>query len=477
MTAHLIHEGYEKNDFIEWILKQKNDDYEIQQDNDNAIRLITDFATASINFTEVEEAHIIVEFNITANKDDATKFYLHFQLNDEQHAKQLYHEMTESLLDLKNKRTIQVLLSCSAGLTTSMFASELNSTSEMLGLDYQFDAVPYTNIYQEAEKYDVILIAPQIGYMKNRLAESLHDKLVLQIPTSLFAAYDSFSVIKFVQDEMQKFYFKNTKEEKTECYCDVNEKKRILSIVILPNKAQTRMYYRLYQKGQIIDNNLIIRPSTNYDDLNDIIDTMLAKHRYIDIIGIATPGVVDADGKLKYIQSETVNIKEQIENKYNIKTYVFNNVNAAALGFSSEHKEYQNIIFHSQPFGYEVGGQGIIANGQLIFGKNGIAGEVRFFLRRMQLSDETRNLVWSTQGVLELVTKSLLPSIAIFGPEAVVIRSPMTSDMDEIKKKLSSFIPDEYMPDFYYVKEASSYMLDGTVRLCMEMNKQEKSKN
>ena len=84
--------------------------------------------------------------------------------------------MVETLIGLKEEKTLRVLLSCSAGLTTSMFADNLNSVAGMLGLDYHFDAVSYMSIYEEAEKYDVILIAPQIGYMLKRLKESINRK-------------------------------------------------------------------------------------------------------------------------------------------------------------------------------------------------------------------------------------------------------------------------------------------------------------
>ena len=83
-----------------------------------------------------------------------------------------------------------------------MFASNLNSVVEMLGEDYHFEAVAYTNIYEEVENYDVILIAPQIGYLLKRLKESLPDKLVLQIPTAIFAGYDAIGAIKFIQNEI-----------------------------------------------------------------------------------------------------------------------------------------------------------------------------------------------------------------------------------------------------------------------------------
>lgn len=50
-----------------------------------------------------------------------------------------------------------------------MFADNLNSVVEMLGEDYHFDAVDYSNIYEQVENYDLVLIAPQIGYMLKRL--------------------------------------------------------------------------------------------------------------------------------------------------------------------------------------------------------------------------------------------------------------------------------------------------------------------
>ena len=43
----------------------------------------------------------------------------------------------------------------------------------------------------------------------------------------------------------------------------------------------------------------------------------------------------------------------------------------------------------------------------------------------------------------------------------------MTQDKDEIKEKLRSFLPDDFMPEFYLVKEVSPYMLDGLTKLCV----------
>lgn len=460
-------------DFKGWIREHHNTPYEIRLENDDLIKLVTEYGEASIQFTVIEE-YTIVEFSIVSNKDHSVKFYLHFELNDENHAKQLYDEMVETLIGLKEGKTLRVLLSCSAGLTTSMFADNLNSVAGMLGLDYHFDAVSYMSIYEEAEKYDVILIAPQIGYMLKRLKESITEKPVLQIPTSVFASYDALAALKFIQSELEIFRQEKSNEQAHECTHCAEYENRILSIVILISREQTRIYYRLNDKCEIIDSNLVIKPTMNIYDLYDIIDTILLKHSYIDMIGIATPGIVKDEKQLKEpTDGRTIDIKADFEDKYGIDVFVYNNANAAVVGFSLEHPEYDNIIFHSQPFGFGVGGQGIISNGKVIRGKNGIAGEIRYFIRRMQLSDDVHKLAWTQHGAVELVTKSLLPTISLIGPEAVVISSPMTPDMDEVKNVLSSFIDKEFLPEFYYIKEASSYMLSGITKLCVDFIEEE----
>lgn len=455
-------------DFKSWILSHDSKEYNIVLENEHLIKLQTDYGEASIAFTEINES-IVVEFTIISRKDESVKFYLHFELNDEDHAKQLYDEMIETLIGLKDEKTLQVLLSCSSGLTTAMFAENLNSMVEMLGLDMHFEAVPYTNIYEEVDKYDVVLLAPQIGYMLKRLKESLNEKLVLQIPTAIFASYDALSAVQFIQSELESFYDeKNKKEIEKKSHC-IQYERRILSIVVLIDKAQTRIYYRLNDRCEVIDQNLIIKPSLNIYDLYDIIDTVILKHSYIDVIGIATPGIVQDNKQLISPNDyRIIDIKKDFEDKYGIEVFAYNNANAAAVGFSLEHPEYKNIIFHSQPFGFGVGGQGIISNGKIIIGKNGISGELRYFINRMQFSDDCHKLAWSEQGVVEIVTKSLLPAICMIGPEAIAICSPMSSDMNEIKNKISSFIPEEFLPEFYYVKKSNSYMLDGITKLCVD---------
>ncbi len=456
------------NQFKTWIKQHNTTDYQIISENDNLIKLTTQYGESSITFTDIED-NTIVEFSMISYKDNSSKFYLHFELVDENHAKQLYDEMVETLVNLQNEKTLRILLSCSAGLTTGMFAEMLQSTASMLGLDYEFNAVSYLNIYEEANDYDVILIAPQIGYMLNRLKDTLTDKLVLQIPTTIFAQYDALEAIKYIQSELETYFEDKKEAENASCEHCTEYENRILSIAIIRNYDKTRIFYQLHDKCEIIDSNLIIKCKFNIFDLYDIIDTVLLKHGHIDMIGIATPGVVENNRLIKEPQIPgAVDMKTDFEDKYHIKFFAENNANAAVVGFSEEHPEYSSIVYHTQPFGYGCGGQGIVTNGKPIRGKNGISGEIRFFLRRMQLSDEPDKLIKTEHGALELVTKSLLPTLIAIGPEAVAIHSPMTPDVNEVKESLKSFIDEEFLPEFYYIEKPYPYILNGITKMCVD---------
>jgi hypothetical protein len=101
-------EKYMSSVFKEWIKNHETKDYQIIENNQDCIELNTDYGKAEIHFTDVTEG-TIVEFNIVSYKDQEVKFYLHFELNDEDHAHQLYDEMVETLIELKNKKTYLTL--------------------------------------------------------------------------------------------------------------------------------------------------------------------------------------------------------------------------------------------------------------------------------------------------------------------------------------------------------------------------------
>lgn len=95
-------------------------------------------------------------------------------------------------------------------------------------------------------------------------------------------------------------------------------------------------------------------------------------------IGIGAPGIVDPEGLIlftPYLDLNQVNLKQILEDEFNIPTLIDNEANTGALG---EHlygagKNAMNLIYVSVGIGI---GTGIIINGQLYKGATGISGEM-----------------------------------------------------------------------------------------------------
>lgn len=461
-------------DFRAWIKSLNSKNYELIIEDDDHYRLKTEYGLAEINFYPDE----IVEISISSFKNGESKYYLHFQMKDEEHTKTLFREMEEALLELENEREIKVLLSCSSGFTTSYFAQKLNEAAKTLELDYTFNAVSYFDLYDQAENYDIILLAPQIGYMIKKIEKSLSNLPVLQIPTPIFASYDAMKTLEFIQSEMKERIQKAAvKEEKVgDCSNCSKMKKTTLCLAELYDGTTNMLYYRIYDKGTILLDEFVVKKSYHEIPRWDTIDYCLAKYPDIDQIVLATPGAVDQNGLLHFRERhiKNQNLSKEIADRYHKPAFIINNSNAAALGYHVLHPEYQTITYHSQPYGKANGGQGNIVNGQLVNGLGGISGEVKHFLYRMQFSDQMVPLARTEQGQLELVINSLLPTITILGPEIVVLRTPMVNDMTQLQARLANFIPENSLPKLEFIEDPKELIFEGCLALADKKKKEKK---
>ena len=110
-------------------------------------------------------------------------FYLHYQFYNFHYATNLFHRMMEKLLE-DEKPNYHILLCCSGGMTTGYFAEKLNKYCQL------------ENVYQ---KYDLILIAPQLRYKQHELSQKLKPVLVDNIDASIFATYDCQAMIEHIE--------------------------------------------------------------------------------------------------------------------------------------------------------------------------------------------------------------------------------------------------------------------------------------
>lgn len=452
--------------YFSWIEQEKASWYSLRRDGDSCLILETEYGEAQIRFYEPD----IIEISITRKKDGKLRYYLHFQLKTKEHAMQMFKDMEDALLSLQNEKTLQVLLSCTSGATTSFLAGRLNQEAEQLGLDWHFDAVPYLQAAERAEKADMLLIAPQIAYLKNSLQKALPGKLIRQIPTGLFSAFDAAGMIDFIRNLQQNETKKEIGKEETasEKRLDrISDQKSILAITIVLDNEQLYSTFRYYHQGKLVEEEKAVFVQMKRRYLWQQISYMLRSERSIDWIVIATPGVVSDYQvvSMRKMNMDHLNLAHEIEQRYHCRSLIINNVNAAALGFYHRNPDYRNLVFVSSPYGCSSPGLGIIQSGLLVNGRRGIAGETKFFMDRMQFSNNPDKLSRTEEGQMEILTHTALPVIALLDPDIIVFRSPMVRDMKELYSHLKAYIEEEYIPKLIFIDNSLELIFEGLISM------------
>lgn len=450
--------------YREWVMDQIHD-FRKSVDNNGNISFSNEKAKAFVNFYD----HDIIELSITNSREENC-FYLHFQLNEPGHAMDLTREMLHTFEDVSRKTTLRVLLTCSSALTTSFFAQRLNEACSLLNMDYSFGAVSVDHIYDKGFDADVILLAPQISFQYPKLAEIFHDKLVLKIPPAVFAQYDSGRLLELIRKEYAKKIDEGVPEENTPLRSIYENEHRILTIAVINHLDGTRFGYRIYDHGKKTLDKEVIKPHSDEEDLYDLLDYVMARHKNIDYIGISLPGVTH-NGSVDIPRLHAMNqpLASNIYKRYHVKTILLNDVNAMALGYHAMHEDTDNMVFYFMPRGMSEGGAGVILDGKLHRGYRHSAGEI-WHMTDYALKD-TGHLVHTPEGSLQVLTAALLAYISTIAPEKIVYYAEMNPDPEEVRKELSKYIDDAYIPELIHVNRLKRYQLPGTMIRCLEVMK------
>ncbi len=468
--------------FREWIRTQHGD-YTFVEENENHIRLETSHAIAQINFYQIEGEEEIVEFRIDTVDTQETSFFLHFHANHEEHAKELFAEMTQTLSDLQNQVKKEILLCCTSGLTTSFFAEQLNEKAEQLGMMYSFSAVSVNDIYEAGVGKAAILLAPQIRYMEKQLRSVMPNSAIISIPTKIFGTYDATACIQMVDLEVHKIEEKQKEEQEKKLALDVELSLRILVVSALIQGNKAHIYYRVYSEGKIQEENVVIKKRLLTKDIEDVIDTQVCSCSgkiEVDRIGIAIPGIVH-NGVLDLPRTTNTDLtdggrnhfpmQQYFEEKYGVPVTVNNNTNAAAIGWYGQQIEYSNVVFYSQPRGWAYGGQGIVVDGKVVGGRLDAAGEIKFIVNQFHVSNPLRYNPYNPDHVIEIVAQVILMDIAMLDPEVICLRSELTPDMDEVRKEVAKYIDETHIPKLVYIDNYNEYIMLGELLFALKMGK------
>ena len=439
-------EMYEQ--FKSWILDQKDPAYRIDVINDDAVDYVTADAAAHVQFYHLE--YEIVSFTIDSPKAEEPLFFLHFELQDMDHAKELFEQMIQALKKAGEDVKVRILLSCTSGFTTSFFADRLNTAAETLSLDYSFSAVSYTDLFEAAQDKDVILLAPQIGYMLKKAREILKDKIVLQIPADVFATYNVTRTFDLIREQLAE---RDRKEEPVEDIHDPEWDSSILIVAVIRRARKYEIHYRGAVEEKPLERGVVIKETFDISDLDDVINVTLIRHPEIKGVAIVAPGVV-TDGRLTLTPAKIldVDLVGEFTKKYQRTFVLINDANAAALGYYANHRDCGNLLTYYHPVGNFVGGAGVVIDGNLVIGKKDIAGECANYLKLLNFSEDRFDLARTPEGITELVAKIVLPMICTLGPDTLALYCDLLTDPDELKQYLMKYLDEKYIPDIQELK-------------------------
>ena len=469
-------------EYRDWILSHTNGNYTFKESEDQ-ISLLTPYATGVIDFVEIMD-YTIIQMQIINKKDEDIKFFMHFELLDAQRAYDLFHEMEEQLLELKNRQVTKVLLSCSGGLTTSFFAQKANETAEYLKEDIHFDAIDFPRLYTVAfNNYDVVLLAPQIKYRTKEVRQILTEKTVASIPSKVFGTYDTAGLIQIVKLSKMAKQQKQKNEMLEMRKKEYRQKAHILSIAVVVGEEGFHIFYQLYENGSPIKNAKIIKQQLHIQDFFDVIKLANSECDKVDYVGICIPGVVqngqvsviniDSYQKhLKYKIENYMDLKAQVEKEFDIPCVVNNTTKMSALGYYASQTTYKSLTFYSNNPKTKGQGMASIIDGELVYGKGSIAGEIQLMTayNRTYMKKSMDIDVSKPRQLEKMIAYMLSTNIVNVGPELICITSPLTPDIRRIRDKLNAVIPEEFLPDFIYVsaEEKVKYMLLGNAEMCMD---------
>ena len=451
--------------YKKWILFQQIDNCQIMlsSKDQNKIILETKYGVANVIFYKFN----IIELNVISKIDQESCFFLHFQMNNINHAINLFYEMVECLKTLIKKPKIKILLCCSGGLTTTYFAYKIDEAIQLFALDYEIAATGYNELFKKGEQYDVILLAPQVSFMYAKVKKIFKDKYLLNIPAQVFAKYDVKEILNLVDQELIK---KRNKNGQVQLLSIRNKTitfhRKFLCISLFRNRNRIHIAYRLYQsQSDIIVNNETIKQRITIQDIYDVIDTVLLNYPGIEVIGFSTPGIVNNGfATTASINGfDDMNYKKLFTSKYSQKFIITNDVNTAAIGYHATQNQYSSIVLLFQPMSTKAGA-GIIIDNKLINGKHNVAGEMKYL--PVNLLEKGANVYKTPEDIIKIVKYISLSIISVIGPEAIVIFCSLLPNIEDLENELKTVLPQEYIPRLIKIDDIQEYIFLGQTIIC-----------
>ena len=98
----------------------------------------------------------------------------------------------------------KILMICNLGISTSFVKDRIVAAFEKKGEELDFKAQPRSDLEQLIDDVDMVLIAPQIAYLKDEVFQICeeHHKKCLVIPFSLYGNMDGEGIAALIDETL-----------------------------------------------------------------------------------------------------------------------------------------------------------------------------------------------------------------------------------------------------------------------------------
>ena len=146
------------------------------------------------------DQHIIEETIL--NQDEELLFYLHFHIFNLATTQKFINDFFHQLLSYQKPKHIG--MSCSCGITSSVFIDKLQKLSSLMKLPYQFEVVPIYEVEKVYKDYDMIILAPQTSYLEPKLKMICQDDCIIKsIDPTVFATSHYNQALTMIQETLE----------------------------------------------------------------------------------------------------------------------------------------------------------------------------------------------------------------------------------------------------------------------------------
>lgn len=208
------------------------------------------------------------------------------------------------------------------------------------------------------------------------------------------------------------------------------------------------------------------------DSFDSTIEEILSSYTNIEIIGFGLPAV-EIKGKLSvsdYDALLNVDFRAYIENKFQRPVFIENDINAATFGYCCSKISNKDICVIGLYFPYKYApGAGIYRNGELIKGRDGLAGDIRY----LPFDIDWEQFDFDEDTINQLITKVIKIFMCLYNPDKIMLYRENNSYnfASNVEKNCMTDIEKVLIPEIIYSDSLNSDFENGMIHLALEQLK------